>query len=689
MQPYLPSDKTLKAIIAFYREARSLNDNQWNLRSRFEDIDRLYMREQDYTEAEWKAELHNKSGDPSKFRNIQVPIVMPQVENAVTYQQSVFLTGSPIFGAVATPAHEDAALQLDTIVSEQQLKFNWVPELLKTLRSGFKYNFAPIETSWERQVSYSLGATGKAAQEKVIYEGNKLTSLCPYNTFLDSRVSPVDIPKEGEFAGYTMRKSRIATKAFIAALPVSINVKDALETATPGGTGSTGEDDYYTPRINLASIYELDQFAGTDWYQWAGLQDKKGAKIAYSNSYEITVLYGRILPSDFSMTGIPAPNTPQVWKFIIVNSQVVIYAERMTNVHQLIPIVCMQPYEDGLGYQTKSLASNLEPFQQVSSALINSTIAARRRAIGDRLVYDPSRISAGLLDSDDPIARIPVRPSAFGTPLDQAVKVLPFRDDQSQHAMQSMGMLEQLANKTSGLNPARQGSFVKGNKTRHEFQETMGYANGRDQTIALTLEGNGFGPIKHLVKTNILQYQGGTELYSAAVEGTVAIDPVALRKASLDFKLSDGLAPSDKLIDGDSLGQALQTLAQSQELAAGYNLAPMFSYLMKSRGANLTPFEKTPEQQAYEQAVGAWQQTVTSIYDKLLKAQPEIGVDELQKALPPQPTPEQYGYDPKAPPSAVTSTDGTTVMGRYMETEQAGKQAAAPQAALTGGDTNE
>ena len=78
----------------------------------------------------------------------------------------------------------------------------------------------------------------------------------------------------------------------------------------------------------------------------------------------------------------------------------------------------------------------------------------------------------------------------------------------------------------------------------------------------------------------------------------------------------------------------------------------MFSYIMKTQGADLKAFEKSPEQQAYEQALGAWQNMAQLAIEK---------GKEVDAVLPPQPLPEQYGYDPKAnkpaPPGAQQSTN--------------------------------
>lgn len=679
MLPYKPSKKTTECILEFYKQSVALVNSQWNLREQLRQIDLSYLRENDYTEEQWKAKIANMRGDPTKFQNITLPIVMPQVEAAVTYQQSVFLSGFPIFGATATPEYVDAAAQMDAIIGDQQVEGNWVPELLRSLRNGFKYNIGPTEVSWERNTSFALedasaaGSTedGVDRQKEVIWEGNEIKSLDPYNTFWDTRVLAQDVCRWGEFAGYTQLMSRIRLKDFVASLPTRINVTEAFESGSsiqPVG-GTSGIESYHIPLLNPESLYEAYKFVSTDWLAWAGLASDKSPRINYKNLYEVTTIYGRILPSDFGMTNVPGQNTPQVWKFIIVNHCTVIYAERLTNVHGLIPIFFASPVDDGLGYQSKSFARNVMPFQEITTALSNSIVAARRRAISDRLLYDPSRVSDSLIKSDSPVARIPVRPHAYGTDLSAAVYQIPFRDDQSPLAMQAVQQFAAMANQVSGLNPARQGQFVKGNKTRAEFEEIMGYANGRDQTVAITLEGNFFAPIKKVIKANILQYQGGTSVFDRENNRVIQVDPLLLRKANVVFKLSDGLLPSDKMIDGESLALAFQTIASSPELAQGYNLVPMFSYLMKTRGAKLHAFEKPPEQLAYEQALAVWQQTVAALGEQLAQRDPPVSAEEFQSMLPPQPTPEQYGFDPKLPQVSVMH-DGQTVFGRFAQTSQ-------------------
>lgn len=635
--------------------------------------DLSYIRENDWTQEGWRAKLANRYGDPTKFQNVTVPVVMPQVEAAVTYQSSVFLTGSPIFGMVAPAAEEDTALQYQAIMEENSIRGGWVQQLQIFFRDIFKYNIGAVEVDWGREVteavetdlSFQAGKEGKPKQ--VIWEGNTLERWDLYNTFFDTRYKPTEIYKNGEFVGTTKLMSRIHLKKFINELPDKMisNVKAAFESGmgTQGGSGTGGIESYYIPQINPAALMQIDPKRTTDWMSWAGILDRPQGEIQYKNLYEVTKLYARIIPADFGLR-VPSANTPQVWKFYIVNHQVLIYAERQTNAHGYLPVLFGQSNEDGLGFQTKSLAENAKPFQDISSALVNSAMAARRRAVSDRTLYDPSRVSEAHINSDNPSAKIPVRPAAYGKPINEAVYAFPFRDDQSAVAFQELPQMMQMANTVNGQNQAKQGQFVKGNKTQHEYADVMNNANGRDQMTSMLLESQVFTPLKQILKLNIMQYQAGVSIYSPSAQSTVKIDPVALRKSQAQFKVTDGLTPTDKQIGGDDFTVAIQTMGSSPQIGAGYNLAPAFSYMMKTRNVDLTPFEKSPEQMAYEQAMQQWQSAAAQVAELAKAATMKIdGVTMqdlqamVQKLLPDQPKPEQFGYQPGAPSGQQTGTN--------------------------------
>jgi hypothetical protein len=666
--PFKISKESQESLRYYHQLICQQTDKQYNLRQQFRDIDLSYLRTKDLTTEQWQAKLANQLGDSNRIQNITVPIVKPQVSSAVDYQAAVFLTDYPLFGVVSDPQWIDQAIQFQAIIEENSIRGGWAREFLLFFTNCFKYNLAALEVTWERVITagietdltYKGGQEGKPKQ--VIWQGNVVKNWDMYNTYFDTRCQPYDIPTKGEFVGNTVLMSKTALKTFINSLETKQIENIILALESPCGVTGYGNSDgygFYIPQLNPDALVDANAQYGVDWIAYAGLRvNGTGANINYKGVYEVTTEYIRLMPSDFDIRA-PAPNTPQIWKLIWVNHQVLIYAERQTNAHEKIPVLFGQTDEDGLGYQSKSLAKDAEPFQDVTSALMNSVLASRRRAVTDRVLYDPSRINEAQINNSNPSAKIPVRPSAYGKPVAEAVYQFPFNDNQAGISLQEIQTLVQFANVLNGQNAARQGQFVKGNKTDGQWESTMQNATSKDQRCSLLLEAQVFTPLKEIIKINTLQFQQSGTVFSDSLQRDVAIDPLELRKATLKFKVTDGVTPKEKVISGDTLKVGLQVIGSSPQLAQAYNVGPLFSYLMKTENADLTPFEKKPEQVAYEQAVGNWTALVQLALEK----------DQDPKSLGPQPTPEQFGYVPAqqdpatqvqqpAPNQSTTQTSG-------------------------------
>lgn len=661
------SQVSQEGLIQYYRACTAILSTTWNFREQLLDRDRAYMREQDYTEEQLRARAANKRGDSTKFQNVTVPVVMPQVETAVTYQNSVFLTGVPIFGVSASDRFMDAALQMESIIDYQATHGGWTNQLEMVHRDGFKYNFGAAEISWTQKKVYTPEVDSSAKEASLvetIWEGNTIKRWDPYNMIFDARYKPTELSSRGEFIGHTEVMSKIELIQFLQSLQFRINWKKAFESG-PSTVGTAYPLDYFLPELNPSALINQNMYQTTNWLVWAGLETKT-SKINYKNVYFLTTFYARIIPSDFSIAS-PTAGLPQIWKFYIVNGNTIVYAERQTNAHDKLPVLIMQPTEDGLGYQTKSFAENVTPYQQVASALINSAMASRRRSISDRGIYDPTRINAKDINSDSPNAKIAVRPAAYGRPIQEAYFPIPYRDDQLQYAMSDMSQVLKFAEQAAGQNQAQQGQFVKGNKTLQEFDTIMGNAGGRQQSTALKIQAQFYTPLKEIIKLNILQYQGKASVYNREREEQVEIDPVTLRKAQITFKMSDGQLPASKQMNSEAFAVAAQTIATSPAIQGAYNLGPMFSYLFKTQRADVAAYEKPPEQVAYEQAVSQWQQLCMQMVETLSKMKKPDGSSptpqEMQAAFPPQPTPQQFNYVPGQP--KPTPQDQGTILQQF------------------------
>jgi len=594
------------SVVKYVQSALSLYATSYNIRSQMELRDRAYYREQDSSGAQQKASQANNSGDPTKLQNVTVPVVMPQVETALADLTETFLTGYPIFATVTPPELADAGTMMDTIIGENSTRCGWPAELAMTMREGLKYDLGAVEVTWQKKKIFAITTPENVAVSKngnvdeTYYEGNFITRLDPYNLILDTRVSPEKNHLEGEFAGYSELVSRIAMKKRMEDLPAlgTMNFKAAFE--TPGIAANYVSDSnaaFYIPQINPGALLPIADRYQHNWLAWANLSPVEAAsKENTQDSYQWTVMYCRILPSDFKMQ-VKNRNHVQIWKFIVINNSTVIFAERQTNAHNYLPIIVCKPSADGMSWQSKSFAENVIPSQQAATSLMNSGLESQRRKVYDRIFYDASRINKKDIDVVSSVARIAVKNSGYGKPISEAIYQVPYRDDGVAEIFQTSQSVAQMGDIINGQNRVSQGQFQKGNKTRAEFDTTMGNANSRGRLRALNLEYTFFVPIKEIVKSNILQYQSPITLTNSDTKKQVEVDPEALRKANLSFALSDGYLPADKMVSGDQMAVVFQAASAIPAIAAEYDLMGMFAYSMKLKGARwLNDFKRTPAQ---------------------------------------------------------------------------------------------
>lgn len=610
--PMSISEQAQNAVVQYLKSSLTLYHTQYNIRDQLLQRDRAYYREQDRTTEQQRAKQANQIGDASKQQNITVPVVMPQTESALSYLASVFLTGYPIFASYAPPEQAAAMKQFDAITIDNSTKFGWVPNLMQTLRNGLKYDLGACEVQWEKKkvasvLTPEMKKLDQGTPTETWYEGNVIRNLDPYNLILDPRVSPELNHLEGEFAGYSKILSRIRCLQMMADLDKTetMNFKKALESGVAQiATTAADTEGFYVPSINPDALIPADSLQEFDWLKWASLATPNVGRIAYRNSYLWTVMYCRILPRDFGIRGRDInQDEVQIWKFIVINAQVVILAKRMTNAHGYLPILVAKPSNDGLGYQSKSFSENAVPFQQAASSLFNSAIASQRRKVYDRILYDPTRVNKKDIDNVSPVARIPVRNTQLGKGLADAVAPIPYRDEGVGEILQMSQQVVSMSEIANGQNRVTQGQFQKGNKTRREFETVMNNSSARPQMQALALEYTFFTPLKEILKTNVLQYQPKMQILpNAASPEQITVEPDQLRAALLEFQLSDGLVSTEKMASLDVANQVLQAAAAVPTIPMEYDIMGILAYSWQLQGLNWIDKFKRDEAQKQQLA---------------------------------------------------------------------------------------
>lgn len=589
-----------------------LGGNDLNLRAGLEYRDRLYYRETDWTKEQLQARWANMFGDAKKLQNMTVPVVQPQVEQTVGYLMEVFCSGEPFFGCFAPPDMAEGAKQMEAVIADNSRRFGWRGQHMMFFRDALKYNLAGMEWSWETRKTFSVMNDPVQREEKSgvraeeLYSGNRAKRLDMYNVIIDTRVHPSLVHKNGEFAGYVDLYPRTQLKQYTIDLGFD-NVQNATKAFQSNCNsyivGNSTPGQYYIPLINPYSLIPQNQAYSTNWMSWVS-NIKNNGEIEYRDLYEVATIYARILPSDFKLTQLTAMNTPCIIKMIVVNQQWIIYTERMSNAHNFLPTVFTQPFNDGLGYQSKGCAENIASYQEMASALWNSAMESKRRLVYDRIFYDPSRISKTDIDKTSAVARIPVKATAYGKPVGEAVHSMNYRDDNTVGVVDMATRISQMAQQANGTNNPSQGQFQKGNKTRAEFEYTVDRGNWRPRLFAITLEDDYFESAKEIVKMNVIQYQGNREVWMpSAIPGAegkpIQVDSQTLRKSVIQFKLTDGMTPSERFLDPNTFGVMMQLAMAIPQVTIEYDLMGMAMYQLKvGQGAYwIDQFKRTPEQQ--------------------------------------------------------------------------------------------
>lgn len=535
-------------------------------------------------------EASQPCGDVFANDDVVPPIVISQVDSYVAYLADVFLSGTPMFPVVSSPAKRIWAEQLETLLDDHALIGGYARQLLLFIRDGVKFNYSALEVDWDSIDQFSVAGdfssgTGKK-MTRVPKSFNRIKRINPRNAFRDTTVAPGDIGEHGDYAGYIERISRMKVKKELNKYTNEKRIYNA-DKALNSAPSSANLNVYYRedPTIsNYSSI--IDKNSGPDWDAFFDGPAKNGARRGnYGDSYYRIVMYARILPSDFGISA-PQPNTPQIWKFVHINDHLVT-AKRIISAYDYLPMLFGQPLEDGLGYQTQSVAESEIPFQDAATTLFNIRFASARRAVSDRALYDESVLASSDVNSRAPAPKIPARLSALSNKkLGDLYHPIPFDPRGTENTIQDAQTIVAFSKELHGINNPRTGQFQKGNKSVKEWDDTMAGSDNRTRLPAIVLEHQVFSPMKSMMVLNIFQYGENAVVVSQRSGVEYKIDLEKLRKEVLSFRVADGYTPKSKMASVEMITLGFQTISNTPALQAQYGpyLPGMFAHLMQLGG---------------------------------------------------------------------------------------------------------
>jgi hypothetical protein len=603
--------KAQDKILEFAKAILTTRQKQNPLRDKLAAIDEAYARYKTAKSESEKTEAGQMScGNAFDTDDVVPPIVASQVDSYVAYLADIFLSGYPLFPVVSTPNKRKAAEQLEVLLDDHAMLGGYVRQLLLMIKNGVKYNVCALEIEWSSIEQYTILSDYTNTQsgkklDKVPKGYNCIKNLDMYNTVWDMTVAPGDVATCGDYAGYIEVISKTKLKRYLTKLAKeekAVNIKEALASRFSPNSGALTVNYQFPPNISQYIANNAVKGQNT-WDSFLGFgvnaatNDPKNVNLYDGSNYEKFTLYARIAPVDLAIPSAGA-KTPQIWKFVIINSDVVVSAERIISAYDCLPIIMGQPLEDGLDYQTQSVAEGAMPFQRAASTLFNIRFAASRRAVSDRALYNADLVSPSDVNSPSPAAKIPVRFKALSNAtFDQAYRDIPFDMRGTDSTIADARTIVGFSQELSGLNGPQQGQFQKGNKSVSEYNDVMAGSDGRLRLPALLMECQVFTILKQIMALNIFQYGANTQVVSQTTGEIIDIDIDALRKEVLSFRVADGYTPKSKLAGTEILMSGMNMIMNSPMLqqAYGSSLPALFAHIMQLGGAR--DFDQyTPQQ---------------------------------------------------------------------------------------------
>ena len=593
----IPSADSQKDLLAFCQKVLIEHKKFSSYHDKMEVIDVAYARYQvnKLVDGVVQGQGVDAATTPVGIMNLPSttpPVVVSQVDSVVAYLADVFLSGTPMFPVVSNPLNKKEAENLEVLIDDHAILGGYARQFLLFFKDGVKYNFSALEADWESIDQYSITdevlQPGKTGMSKVTQKYTKVRRLDPYNVVWDHTVNPGDVSAEGDYAGYLQVKTRTKLKTILNRLgndKLGFNTKEAL--ASGYMQAVSGYDSYRKPPQVSDYIQSRIPQDGMDWVGYiTGKSQTDLSTNRQKNNYEQFILYARIIPSDFGLV-VPSPNTPQVWKLRVINNSVLVEAHRIISAYDYLPILFGQPLEDGLGFQTQSMAEAAIPFQTAAATMMNIRFNSARRAVSDRALYDSSAISHADINAPIPAAKIPVNMNSLdGKTLADAYYQIPFDASGTENALQDGIAIANFSKDLAGLNNPRRGQFQKGNKSVSEFETTMAGGDAILRMPALMLEHQVFIPFKAILKLNIFQYGIDVKIISQKTGQLHEIDINKLRQQVLSFRIADGYTPKSKLASTDAINGLIQAISTSQILQVAYGamLPNMIAHLAQLQG---------------------------------------------------------------------------------------------------------
>ena len=560
----------LDAMLNFSQRAMANNHSRWNFMERKVQA---FINQADYEDL--MEAIKGKGALPPEPVQIVVPYTYATLHAAATYIATVLLQRKPVFGLTgARGATVDSARFMEQAVQYNLEESNGHEMLWQGIWDGLNYSFDCTRIAWEETEGPIMRMQGpnRVFDNGLIYSGNRLAQVDPYNCFPDPRVPLSKCAKQGDFLFTRMELSQTTLRDLEKA-----GTLRWVEAAIKGSNRRRAEE----PSQRRVRIGQTDN----KWLEPANVT-------GFSAFYEGTV---RLTPKEW---GLGDKDTSELWKFAWTKNGQIMQAEPLGMYHRQHPYALSEPNSFGYDFMSLSMGEMITCFQDILSWLVSSRMENVRAAINNTFIVDPARVEVNDIRSSTIGRIIRMKQAATGLPIQQAIEQLIVQDVTGGH-LADIQTIRMLADTTTGVNDNLRGIQTSGGRrSATEARMSMQAGATRLSQMAVRISSQKLLPMAQQMIMNIQQFMP-PEMWIEVTGDTgkrsaIQVTPDMLA-GSFNYQVSDGSLPMDKAALVEVWKEILFGIARDPELRQRFNLVEIFKYTAELGGAkNIDSFEAPP-----------------------------------------------------------------------------------------------
>jgi len=416
-------------------------------------------------------ERARKLKDSRKPISIVVPELFSILEALLTHFHKVFL--SDIFFPYEGVGPEDTvgALLMQHVVQQQLLRSGAELQLNTMFSDGFCYGIAPMLVQWEEEWGMKVekrpivepGLFGpveigyaEEPVEKIMWEGNRLINIDPYNYLPDPNVPGHEVQK-GEFVGFMLPSDRMTLLNLERRTSDFFNCK-YLKYVT-GGSSLMETNSGRADRFNMTEHRTYGNYG--------------------TNPVDLFYIFVKLIPAEWKLG---SSEYPEMWAFALANDRLVVKAEKLNLNHQNFPIVNNCPDYDGYSVCPISRMEILYPMHETVNWFISAHITNVLKTMHSTYLVDPYRVNIRDVQKSmsEPGGIFRMRRASWGQGVQGALEQLQQSDITRNH-VNDAGYLSNKLEQISAAPSQIQGKFDNApeRRTAAEFRGTTDSAAAR------------------------------------------------------------------------------------------------------------------------------------------------------------------------------------------------------------------